>query len=381
MRSYPRFRFPTSREARSIFEDSFISERPSFGESQRSIRQSYLSSLPETTNEIFSGGRSSSRSEHFHTHKHDQRSVQSSFLPVQQDDFPPQTSYLRPSIQRSSYLPPSPQPSSYLPPVRESYVQPSRQPSYSNSYDQSESIEVKTCPKGYVLKIDGKCVKPHVNRNIFLYQAPSVKVNVNPPPVIPDPEIDYNYVFIKSTGPQAAPEPLIVPPAQQKTLVYVLNEESEPRPQSVIEVNPPKSDPEVFYVNYREGENPSLPGGIDLQTALSQTVSEPRLVDIRARNNDVQGYQSRMVDVRAREKEDQSYQSSTVDIRTIENDDKKVTLSLEEQTVEKVFSTPVKVQEIVKEKSTATTDTIVSKLEPSVINENIPEQSLYIKTS
>merc|ERR1719244_963879 len=48
--------------------------------------------------------------------------------------------------------------------------------------------------------------------------------------------------------------------------------------QQVIELpTGPKQQPEVFYVNYDEGANPSLPGGISLQDALnaaSQTGQE-----------------------------------------------------------------------------------------------------------
>ena len=41
--------------------------------------------------------------------------------------------------------------------------------------------------------------------------------------------------------------------------------------QSVIEVpSQPSSTPEVYFVNYNEGENPQLLDGIDLNTALSQ---------------------------------------------------------------------------------------------------------------
>ena len=63
----------------------------------------------------------------------------------------------------------------------------------------------------------------------------------------------------------------MVPPPQQKTLVYVLNKKSEAQDQGLIEVPFTPQQPEVYYVNYAEGENPSLPGGIDLQTALANS--------------------------------------------------------------------------------------------------------------
>lgn len=39
--------------------------------------------------------------------------------------------------------------------------------------------------------------------------------------------------------------------------------------QKVIKVPaPPPSDPKMYYVNYAEGQNPTFPSGVDLQTAL-----------------------------------------------------------------------------------------------------------------
>ena len=127
------------------------------------------------------------------------------------------------------------------------------------------------CGPGLVRKIDGKCVEPLINRNIFLYQAPQVKIRSGPLPDIPDPQIDYNYVFIKSPSSVIGPDPIVVPPAQQKTLVYILSEEPKLQSQPVIEVPSKVSEPEVFFINYKDGENPTLPGGIDLRTALSQS--------------------------------------------------------------------------------------------------------------
>jgi hypothetical protein len=61
--------------------------------------------------------------------------------------------------------------------------------------------------------------------------------------------------------------------------VYVLSKRPEAIGQQLIEVPGQLEEPEVFFVNYNEGENPVLPGGIDLQTALSQSAGAGRIID------------------------------------------------------------------------------------------------------
>ncbi|XP_018027511.1 ATP-dependent RNA helicase A [Hyalella azteca] len=134
------------------------------------------------------------------------------------------------------------------------------------------------CGDGFVRKIDGSCVRPIIKKSIFLFDAPKFKVKYQPPPRIPAPAIDYNYVFIKAPDPVTAPQAVVVPPPQQKTLVYVLNKQLGQQQQEVIEVPSEVSAPEVYFINYNEGENPTLPGGIDLQTALSQSAHAGHIV-------------------------------------------------------------------------------------------------------
>ena len=134
------------------------------------------------------------------------------------------------------------------------------------------------CGPGLVRKVDGSCVKPIVNKNIFLYNAPAMKLTYGPPPKIPDPAIDYNYVFIRAPNAVLGPKPVVVPPPQQKTLVYVLSEQPQAQQQPVIEVPSAVTEPEVFFINYNEGENPTLPGGIDLRTALSQSAQSGQII-------------------------------------------------------------------------------------------------------
>lgn len=78
-------------------------------------------------------------------------------------------------------------------------------------------------------------------------------------------------IFIRAPEQAEAAEPIVLPPPQQQSVIYVLNKRQPSvggRP--VIKVPaPPPSNPEVFFVNYGPNENPVLHDGIDLQSALS----------------------------------------------------------------------------------------------------------------
>merc|ERR1719290_344448 len=126
-----------------------------------------------------------------------------------------------------------------------------------------------TCGEGEVLNVDGTCSRPVVTRNIFVYAAPEQPRAIQGPVDVPPPKVDYNIVFVRAPENNGAADPIIVPPPQQRTLVYVLSKKPEDGGQRVIEVPAgPASNPEVYFVNYGPGENPQLPGGVNLQTAL-----------------------------------------------------------------------------------------------------------------
>ncbi|XP_037791996.1 pupal cuticle protein 36-like [Penaeus monodon] len=126
------------------------------------------------------------------------------------------------------------------------------------------------CLDGQILHVDGSCVTPVITRKVYLYDAPEVpKGPGGPPPSVPPPKVEHNILFVRVPEAAPPPEPIIVPPARQENIVYVLNKQDE-QSQQVIEVTPhPASDPEIYFVNYQEGENPTLPLGVDLETALS----------------------------------------------------------------------------------------------------------------
>lgn len=141
--------------------------------------------------------------------------------------------------------------------------------------DSLESDEIffssAPCPAGQ-LRHGNRCVVPRINRNIFVFgREDQPEQKSIDPASIPLPQLDYNIIFVRSK-PARARRPVIVPPPQKKTVVYVLEDEEEGA-EGVIEAPVfPDADPEVYYVKVRDGENPQLPGGLDLKTAYSQAI-------------------------------------------------------------------------------------------------------------
>ncbi|XP_037791554.1 ATP-dependent RNA helicase A-like isoform X2 [Penaeus monodon] len=126
------------------------------------------------------------------------------------------------------------------------------------------------CKEGDVLHVDGTCVTPEINRKLYVFDVPEQpREPSGPTPVIPPPRVDHNILFVRLPEDAPGPEPLVLPPPRTENIVYVLNKKNEVG-QRVIEVPAhPQSNPEVYFVNYEDGENPALPIGVDLETALS----------------------------------------------------------------------------------------------------------------
>ncbi|XP_063593912.1 uncharacterized protein LOC134770913 [Penaeus indicus] len=140
---------------------------------------------------------------------------------------------------------------------------------YSLPIPTGPSVDFGGCSGGQVRHADGRCVTPRENRRVFLYEVPPNTVFSSAPTNIPEPTVDTNILLIRTPHGFLGPDPVVVPPPRQQHVVYVLNEQSE-YGQRVIEVTaPPPANPEVYFVNYAEGENPTLPSGVDLQSALS----------------------------------------------------------------------------------------------------------------
>ncbi|XP_063593716.1 uncharacterized protein LOC134770683 [Penaeus indicus] len=139
----------------------------------------------------------------------------------------------------------------------------------SNEASTSGSNGTTACKEGEILHVDGSCVVPVITRKVFVFNVPQQEPENNSTlPELPPLKVEHNILFVRLPEAGEGPEPIIVPPPKQNNIVYVLNKQNE-QTQRVIEVPaPPPSEPEIYFVDYKEGENPSLPGGVDLLTAL-----------------------------------------------------------------------------------------------------------------
>jgi len=121
--------------------------------------------------------------------------------------------------------------------------------------------------------------EPEITRNIYLYAAPAqAPAPVGPAPQLPARKVHYNFVFVRTSNLAGGAKPIVAPAPQQKTLVYLLSKRPGPGQQEVIEVPHNPTQPEVFFVNYDDGDNTQLPGGVSLQQALSQSVQQGQVI-------------------------------------------------------------------------------------------------------
>lgn len=139
---------------------------------------------------------------------------------------------------------------------------------YNLPTPSGSSLSLGSCSEGQVLHLDGRCVTPQVNRRVFLYDIPRNTEAAGPPPIIPEPTVETNILIIR-TPEEVVQDPIVVPPPRQEHVVYILKKQSG-KDARVIEVpSAPQTAPKVYFVNYAEEENPFLPSGVDLRTALS----------------------------------------------------------------------------------------------------------------
>ncbi|XP_045136953.1 uncharacterized protein LOC123519597 [Portunus trituberculatus] len=134
-----------------------------------------------------------------------------------------------------------------------------------------------SCPQGQVVHADGSCVVPEVTRDLYVFSIPDMpRRPTRPPPTLPPPRVHEHVLFIRAPEGGHTAQPLLVPPPAQKSVVYILREDSPDEEPRVIQAPaPPPARPEVFFVNYEEGENPALHGGLDLQQVLQTVTSAP----------------------------------------------------------------------------------------------------------
>merc|ERR1711973_80492 len=125
------------------------------------------------------------------------------------------------------------------------------------------------CGAGEIQILDGRCFPATVSRNTYVYESPERQVIYGPPPVVPKGKIRENVLFIRTPEIVGSNEPILLPPTQTKTTLYVLSKNGQQGQRVVQFAEGPQVAPEVFYVHYNDGENPTLPNGQDLQSALA----------------------------------------------------------------------------------------------------------------
>ncbi|MCL4135223.1 UNVERIFIED_CONTAM: hypothetical protein GTU68_026804, partial [Idotea baltica] len=115
----------------------------------------------------------------------------------------------------------------------------------------------------------GVCVEADVTQTTFVYEGHPVTYPEEPAYEVPIPRVEFNILFLRAPEPQPHNDPIVVPPPLRRTVVYVLTRNADGQ-QRVIEVPAgPEQEPEVFYVNYNDGDNPELTGGLSLQDVLT----------------------------------------------------------------------------------------------------------------
>jgi len=135
------------------------------------------------------------------------------------------------------------------------------------------------CPGGQVRHGNGECVTPEISTDMFLYAVPARQFRTIPATDLPKPKVHLNYVFVRTENNHGGARPVVAPAPKQKTIVYVLNKAAGAAQQEVIEVPHTPTKPEVFIVNFDdENDNKKLHGGIDLQTALRQSVQQAQII-------------------------------------------------------------------------------------------------------
>lgn len=143
----------------------------------------------------------------------------------------------------------------------------------------------RTCKEGEILHIDGTCVLPEITRRFFIFSVPtSVQKDPAPPRSLPVPKVERHVLIVRLPEANLGPEPVLVPPPRQSNIIYVLSKQSQ-QTQRIVEVPAsPPSEPEIYFVDYKEGENPSLPGAVDFHTVIdSANKTESQII---ANNDD-----------------------------------------------------------------------------------------------
>ena len=130
--------------------------------------------------------------------------------------------------------------------------------------------EFKKCPNGFKRDINGNCIIPKSTRTFFSFE-PTKKQIFDTKLTAPKPHLIYNIVLIRLKKDSNMKEYIVVPPPLEKTVIYILNKSNHKVERRVIEFPLNSALPEVHFINYKEGDNPVLPNGMDLESVLSSS--------------------------------------------------------------------------------------------------------------
>ncbi|CAL4183924.1 unnamed protein product, partial [Meganyctiphanes norvegica] len=85
------------------------------------------------------------------------------------------------------------------------------------------------CEGDQVLNTDGDCVEAKVSRNIYVFAPPEKpeEEGSDEESTLPTPKLEYNIVFVRAPERDEGSQPIVVPPPQQKTIVYVLSKKGQ----------------------------------------------------------------------------------------------------------------------------------------------------------
>ncbi|XP_064090463.1 uncharacterized protein LOC135204266 isoform X2 [Macrobrachium nipponense] len=151
---------------------------------------------------------------------------------------------------------------------------PSNQDFYQHSpgldeFDQTD----QGCPGNQIRHVDGQCVIPEISRRLFVIDVPKLETGVPSKQEVPSPKVEENILFIRTPEAFSGPGPIIAPPPQRRDTIFILRESPQGQDRRIIEVDtPPPQRPNVYFLNYDAGQRPTLPDGIDLETALQSAV-------------------------------------------------------------------------------------------------------------
>ncbi|KAK7065324.1 hypothetical protein SK128_015433 [Halocaridina rubra] len=129
------------------------------------------------------------------------------------------------------------------------------------------SSDSSFCRNGQVVNAVGQCVTPHIRHNYYTFRVPNEASNRGSTQPLPPPKVENNILFVHLPEDEAQ-SGLVLTPPKVNNIVYLWKKQSSDRQQPIELPDPEYTNPEVYYINYNQGENPTLPVRINLQTAL-----------------------------------------------------------------------------------------------------------------